>query len=225
MSEMKDVDGTLMVQTLQSMKHDTTLPNPTEIGTLMMEKMKREKLKDRYRQAGFTAMSDKMEIEADAIWTEIGKLTFEEKLNALREMGYFVMNAPEWRGKLTGVETGLNFDIPYIIVSPNRRFAEHMDYHALYKVGIQNWVGEVPPQVLEAVERVQIDTDLRVEQLAILFVARRSKVLELVADFVRQDPVLFCDLGSHYVVLKMWGADLEPISLALLDPDLLEANK
>ncbi len=224
-SEMAIVDGKLMVKTLQSMKHDTTLPDLTEIEALVGERERRRGLVDRYRQAGFQAMSDKLWNESLAIGIEITKLTFEEKLNAYREKGYFVMKAPEWRGKLSGAETGLTFDLPYIIVTPNRKFAEHMDYQALYKVGIQNWVGDVPSRVLEAVEQIQVDTDLRVGQLAILFVALRSKVLELVADFVRQDPVLVADLGDHYVVLKMWGADLEPISLALLDTDLLEANK
>ncbi len=225
MSEMLIVDGKLMVKTLQSMKYDTALPDLTEMEALIGEQEMRRGLVERYSKAGFTAMSDKIQNEARAIGAEIGKLTFEEKLNAYREMGHFVMKAPEWRGTLSGEETGMNFDIPYIIVSPNRKFAEHMDYQALYKVGIQNWVGDVPAQVLEAVEQVQVDTDLRVEQLAILFVARRSKVLELVADFVRQDPVLVADLGTHYVALKIWGADLADISLALLDPELLETNK
>jgi len=225
MSEMKIVDGELMVQTLQSMRHDTTLPDLTEIEALVGERERRRGLVSRYRQAGFTAMSDKIQNEADAILIEIGKLKLEERLNAFREAGYFVMNAPEWRGELSGAETGLNFDIPYIIVSPNRKFAEHMDYQALYKVGIQNWVGDVPSQVLEAVEQVQTDTGFSVGQLGILFVALRSKVLELVADFVRQDPVLVADLGDHYVVLKMWGDDLADLSLALLDTDLLEDNK
>lgn len=214
-----------MVQTLQSMKYDTTPPDPAEIEALTGERERRRELVDRYRIAGFTAMSDKLQNEARAIGMEIGKLSFEEKLNAFREMGYFVMKAPEWRGELSGAETGLNFDIPYIIVSSNRKFAEFADYQALYRVGIQNWVGDVPAQVLEAVEQVQIDTGFSVGQLGIMFVARRSKVLELVADFVRQDPVLICDLGSHYVVLRMWGSDLENISLALLDTDLLEDNK
>lgn len=225
MSEMKNVDGALMVQTLQSMKHDVVLPDPTEAEALTREKEKRWDMIDRYRKAGFIAMSDKLQNEAQAIETEIGKLTFEEKLNTFREMGYFIMKAPEWRGKLSGNETGLNFNIPYIIVSSNRKFAEFQDYQALYKVGIQNWVGDVPPQVLEAVEQIQIDTHLHVEQLAILFVARRSKVLELVADFVRQDPILIADLGTHCVVLRMWGNDLADMSLALLDLDLLETNK
>ena len=225
MSEMKVVDGKLMVQTLQDMKHCITLPDPTEIEALTGERDRREGLVSRYREAGFTAMSDKLQNEARAIGIEITKLTFEEKLNVFREAGYFVMSAPKWKAKLLGIETGLDFDIPYIIVSHNRKFAEHMDYQALYKVGIQNWVGDVPAQVLEAVEQVQLDTELHVDQLAIMFVARRSKVLDLVADFVRQDPVLVADLGTNYVVLKMWGDDLADLSLALLDTDLLEANK
>ena len=61
MSEMKIVDGKLMVQPLQNMKYDTALPDPAEIGTLMMEQMKRELLRAESSDLTFVIMSGDFE--------------------------------------------------------------------------------------------------------------------------------------------------------------------
>ena len=208
-----------MIKAVQEQKLVSTVDR-AEVTAMRDKAVDTYELARRYGKAGFGAMSDKQIAIGQALDSESRKGQMELRCLEWREKGKFVLTEPEWDGTLQLFgETGNILGVPYKIVSEKDKFATHMDYQALYKVDIQNWVGDVPIQVLEAVEEMRG----KFSDLSIWFVARRSAVENLIANFVKQDPILCGRIGKNYVVLKMWGDDLEEISLALIDPTL-ESN-
>lgn len=198
-----------MVKTVQDLKFE---PTHLDVDEEKIEALEQQRLKA--SKLGFLA-------KADSLNGEIGKLRNMSQMNEtmskieeLKELGYFIIKMPEWDDEKE-VEGGLK--IPYLRVgNVSRTMAGHMDFQALFLCNIQNFVGDIPECVYDAVELNQS----KFREFAILFVARISKLGELVKNFVRQDPILLGLTENGYgAVLKMWGDDLKEIDLALLDED------
>jgi len=216
---LKIVDGELMIKAVQEQQLVSTTDSE-EINAMRNEASNLYELSRRYSQAGFSAMGEKQLAIGQALHAEVTKGESEMRSLEWREKGKFVISEPEWDATLEMfAETGNPLFVPYKFVTVKEKIGTHMDYQALYKVNIQNWVGDVPIQVLEVVEEMRYEFS----ELSIWFVARRSAVKDLIANFVKQDPILCGKIGDNYVVLKMWGDDLEEMSLALIDPTL-ESN-
>ena len=211
---MKTVDGQLMIEAVQEYKLE---PIGEDAPSLRAKATSLYELSRRYNRAGFGAMSDKQSAIAESLMTEVNSIEKIDEALVWREKGKFVLTEPK-------CDSEIRIDsvcVPYKFISEKGQWAKFTDYQALYKVNIENWVGDVPIQVLEAVEEFKS----QFSQLSIWFVARRSAVENLVKNFVKQDPILVGRIGwdhtgANYVVLKMWGDDLEELSLALIDPTL-----
>jgi len=226
MSEvMKVVDGEMMVSALQTLVHKPLLASDEETDMLLVEIARKQGLVNKYSMANLIALTDKTRSEISGLREEITKSEIEEILEDWRMKGYVIIRTPNWQNELTNRETGFNFNIPYIITSTNRKWAIHGDYQALYQVPIQNWIGDMPEFIVDKA----IEFRNAFKQLAIMFVARRSKVKELVSNFVKQDPVLIGVVNKDYsVVLDMWDVvdeELKQISLLTIDPELENVDK
>jgi hypothetical protein len=211
---MKTVDGQLMIEAVQEYKLE---PTGEDAPSLRAEATNLYNLSKRYSRAGFGAMGDKQSAIADSLVKEAQTIEKVDEALTWREQGKFVLSEPKWDSHIY-VDSVY---VPFKFISEKGQWAKFTDYQALYKVDIQNWVGDVPIQVLEAVEEFKS----KFNELSIWFVARRSAVENLVKNFVKQDPILVGRIGwnldeANYVVLKMWGDDLEELSLALIDPTL-----
>jgi len=210
---MKTVDGQLMIKAVQEFKLE---PTGEDAPSLRAEAKNLYNLARRYNVAGFGAMGDKQESIAESLMNEVHTIERIDEALVWREQGKFVLSEPDWDSEIW-IDSVC---VPFKFISDKGQWAKFTDYQALYKVSIENWVGDVPIQVLEAVEEFKS----KFSELSIWFVARRSAVENLVKNFVKQDPILVGKIGLHgepqYVVLKMWGDDLEELSLALIDPTL-----
>lgn len=165
----------------------------------------------RARRLGFYAKADDLENKISAKKRTISQNETLTELSNLRQEGYFTIKLPEWDDykEIDGIR------IPYLRTgSVTKDLNNHLDFQSLFMVNINNFVGDIPECVYDAVEKYCE----KFGNFAILFVARMSKIGELVKDFVRQDPILLGLTHDGYgVVLKMWGDDLEEIDLALLE--------
>ena len=165
----------------------------------------------RARSLGFFAKADNLNSKITQKRNEVYENEKFAELGELRGEEYFTIKLPEWDGYKKVDEV----DVPYLRTgSVKKDFANNLDFQALFMVNINNFVGDIPECVYDAVEQYQE----KFKNFAIMFVARISKISELVKNFVKQDPILVGLTNDNYgVVLKMWGNDLEEIDLALLE--------
>ena len=217
MENLPVVDGGLMVQVVKRMK-------APEIEVLDMSYIEAQiedtrSLMSETRDAGFLAQSQKLENDIRKLHQEMRNSEKLKTIQEYRDRGYFVINVPEWDDDLVLTYPTGTVTVPYRFVSRRswrRAIALHDDYQALYMVPIKNWCGDIPLSVMDACKEMAHEF----LELAIMFVAKRSEVRDLIGNFVKQDPILVGRMNTdNLVVLKMWGDDLNDIDLALLEDE------
>ena len=222
MSTLPNVDGQLMVRTLSMME----APH-FEVPDIAYLSQQIEDIQNQGSElvsAGFLAQEQVNRLETVPELRR--KLDHARKLESIqdwRNQGFFVINVPEW----TGVEMVDGVSVNYKLTSRTsmrNAMRGNLDFQALYSVGIQNWIGDIPSAVIEASK----EFGHMLYDMSIMFVAKRSILPTLVRNFVNEDPVLVGRIPSspdHCVILKMWGDDLEELSLELLDESSVKLNK
>jgi len=208
------VDGNLMVRAIAMM--EAPHAEVPDIKYLEKQYFDLEARRAEYSVAGFDALAQKIQREDMVeVWAKKTHAEYLKILQEWRDRGFFVINTPEWTN--TKIVNGV--EIPFMLASRTswrNLMSMHQDYQALFCVLIRNFVGDVPLSVVEACSQFRNSFD----ELGIMFVAKMSAIENLVRNFVREDPVLvgmIHNCPDHMVVLKMWGEDLNEISLTLLD--------
>jgi len=218
---LPNVDGGLMLRTLSMMEAPHfDVPDSAFIAQQISDMQERS---SDLSSAGFLAQEQVNRLET--IPNLQKKLTHARKLESIqdwRDQGFFVINVPEW----TGIENIDGVMVNYKLTSrTSMRNAMRMnsDFQALYSVPIMNWIGDIPSAVIEASK----EFGHLLRDMSIMFVAKRGALENLVRSFVNEDPVLVGRIPSspdHCVILKMWGDDLEELSLELLSDSSKDLN-
>lgn len=201
---------------------------------------------ERYDTAGFSSLANVTRTKLRPHHDALRRAQQEQKTVQLRDAGYLVIDLPEWDGyyqrtvmreykflrtRPSSPRQGFHHIPGKIIKITNRDSIfsrQKLDCTALWMVQTQNFTSPVPDFVIDRVLEEQ-DT---FAQFDILFVAKKSELLDIVRDFdVMVDPILVgrWSMGRRYnrrsngfdpmptdrhaAVLAMWGDDLEEIDL------------
>ena len=203
------VNGELMLETIKSFEHQK---NPTaDIASFKAQKEELTERLKRYSTAGFRGMADQMGEAINELSIIESKQKIQDQIEKYKEQGLFVIQMPSSSGLLF-VEDLL---VPYWIVDEidyKRRIALDGVYQAMYKVDIENFVGNVPMSVVD----VSLEYKKEFRSQSIIFVCPNNKIQEHIKNFPVLDPCLIGHIsGNHYAVLAIWGNDLTEINIAL----------
>jgi hypothetical protein len=216
MMEIPLVNGSVMVGAFQQLEREeeTKSVNHLEIVERIEELKEHQEF---YRVGGFRAQSERIGRQIRDLKNIINMSEFEAKLTEYRDLGKWVINIPEWDGEKV-IQLDENHDavvVPYKIVksSAKKDFANFNDLQALFSVPIANFSGEVPLWVAKKCGQLREEGKTN---LHVMFVARLSKIRDLIKSFPKQDPAIVEMLGNDIgVIHTVWGDDHEEIDLVL----------